>query len=55
MKSDLLTGWRPHYTQQGDVSIWTSGDGPETLQMHTGFIHDAGLIQEKKASQWRVS
>lgn len=48
MKPDLLTGWRPHYAREADVSMQSSGDHPEVLQMHSGFIHDVhdtGLIQ----------
>lgn len=45
MQSDLLTGWGPHYAQGGDISMQRSGDHPEVLQMHSGFIQAAGLTQ----------
>lgn len=49
MKSELLTGWRPHYAQEGDISVQCSGEDPEVLQMHSGFIQAAGLIQQENA------
>lgn len=54
MKSDLLTGWGPHYAQEGDISMQRSGDYPEVLQMHSGFIQAAGLIQWRRASHLRL-
>lgn len=54
VKSDLLTGWRPHYAQEGDISVQRSGDDPEVLQMHSGFIQAAGLIQQGRPSHPRL-
>lgn len=54
MKSDLLTGWGPHYAQEGDISMQRSGDDPEVLQMHSGFIQAAGLIQQGRVSHLRL-
>jgi len=54
MKSDLLAGWGPHYAQEDDISIQRSGGDPEVLQMHSGFIQAAGLIQRGMVSHLRL-
>lgn len=37
-KSDLRTGWGAHYARKGDISVQRSGEDPEVLQMHSGFL-----------------
>lgn len=54
MKSDLLTGCRPHYTEEDDISKLGSGEDPEVLQMHSGFIQP-GLIQQGRVSYQRLA
>lgn len=49
VKPDLLTGWRPHYAEEGDISMQRPGDGPEGLQMHSDFIQAAGLEPTEEA------